>query len=399
VSGGRSGSLFRVSAAVAFALALSLGSTASARPHQLHGSPSTACKRGETRARIAGKSTCLRAGKPCLKRLDRQYHRYGFHCHTGRLTRKSKPKPPPTTKRADLSISVADAPDPVSVGAELAYTISVANGGPSAADQVTVSGIPTGAISPDPGWACSPNAPAECVLRELESGAGSRIRVVVRPATPGTLTSTFRVSSGVADPNNANNSAGVETTVVAVADLGVAAADTPDPAVAGSDLTYTITVSNAGPAAAESVRVVVSPPSGAVSFVSALASQGSCTTAVSAECSLGMIGAGASAAVTIVVRPAAAGSLTTSASAASATQDPNAANNTASIATTVTSPTPPPPPPGNCAASYPDVCIPPPPPDLDCKDIPYRNFRVIYTVPNPDPHGFDGDHDGVGCET
>ena len=53
----------------------------------------------------------------------------------------------------------------------------------------------------------------------------------------------------------------------------------------------------------------------------------------------------------------------------------------------------------NCAPSYPDVCIPPPPPDLDCKDIPYRNFRVIYNVPNPDPHRFDGDHDGVGCET
>ena len=64
-------------------------------------------------------------------------------------------------------------------------------------------------------------------------------------------------------------------------------------------------------------------------------------------------------------------------------------------------PPPPPPPPssGNCAPSYPDVCIPPPPPDLDCKDIPYRNFRVIYDVPDPDPHHFDGDHDGIGCES
>ena len=60
---------------------------------------------------------------------------------------------------------------------------------------------------------------------------------------------------------------------------------------------------------------------------------------------------------------------------------------------------PPPPPPSNCAASYPDVCIPPPPPDLNCGDIPYRNVRVIYDVPNPDPHHFDGDHDGVGCES
>jgi len=50
---------------------------------------------------------------------------------------------------------------------------------------------------------------------------------------------------------------------------------------------------------------------------------------------------------------------------------------------------------GNCDPSYPTVCIPPPPPDLDCKDIPYRNFQVL----PPDPHNFDGDHDGVGCES
>jgi hypothetical protein len=82
--------------------------------------------------------------------------------------------------------------------------------------------------------------------------------------------------------------------------------------------------------------------------------------------------------------------------------------------TTAPSPPPPPPPPsppppaptaapapaaGNCAPSYPDVCIPPPPPDLDCGQVSYRNFRVIYSVPSPDPHRFDGDHDGIGCES
>ena len=49
----------------------------------------------------------------------------------------------------------------------------------------------------------------------------------------------------------------------------------------------------------------------------------------------------------------------------------------------------------NCDPSYPTVCILPPPPDLDCKDIPYRNFPVL----PPDPHRFDGDKDGIGCET
>lgn len=60
-------------------------------------------------------------------------------------------------------------------------------------------------------------------------------------------------------------------------------------------------------------------------------------------------------------------------------------------------PPPPPstqPPAGACHWSYPAVCIPPPPPDLDCDDIPYRNFRVV----PPDPHRFDGDRDGIGCE-
>ncbi|MDP2667798.1 MAG: thermonuclease family protein, partial [Nitrosopumilaceae archaeon] len=47
-----------------------------------------------------------------------------------------------------------------------------------------------------------------------------------------------------------------------------------------------------------------------------------------------------------------------------------------------------------CDPSYPDVCIPPYPPDLNCGDISYRNFKVL----QPDPHRFDGDKDGIGCE-
>jgi hypothetical protein len=47
-----------------------------------------------------------------------------------------------------------------------------------------------------------------------------------------------------------------------------------------------------------------------------------------------------------------------------------------------------------CDASYPDVCIPSPPPELNCDDVDFRNFRVL----SPDPHGFDGDNDGIGCD-
>ncbi len=48
-----------------------------------------------------------------------------------------------------------------------------------------------------------------------------------------------------------------------------------------------------------------------------------------------------------------------------------------------------------CDPCYPSVCIPDVSYDLDCKDIPFRRF----SVPNCDPHGFDGDNDGIGCES
>jgi hypothetical protein len=48
-----------------------------------------------------------------------------------------------------------------------------------------------------------------------------------------------------------------------------------------------------------------------------------------------------------------------------------------------------------CDSSYPDVCIPPPPPDLNCADVSGKRF----SVQGSDPHGFDRDNDGVGCES
>ncbi|MCA9864087.1 MAG: thermonuclease family protein [Thermomicrobiales bacterium] len=47
-----------------------------------------------------------------------------------------------------------------------------------------------------------------------------------------------------------------------------------------------------------------------------------------------------------------------------------------------------------CDPAYPDVCVPPYPPDLSCADIPFDHIRVL----PPDPHHFDGNGDGMGCE-
>jgi hypothetical protein len=76
---------------------------------------------------------------------------------------------------------------------------------------------------------------------------------------------------------------------------------------------------------------------------------------------------------------------------------PPAAPTAAPVATATPAPTPRPTATrgSSCDPSYPTVCIPPPPPDLDCGEITYRSFKVL----QPDPHRFDGDKDGVGCES
>ena len=50
-----------------------------------------------------------------------------------------------------------------------------------------------------------------------------------------------------------------------------------------------------------------------------------------------------------------------------------------------------------CEPAYPGVCIPirSDTGDLDCGDVSVRRFEVV----PPDPHNFDGDQDGIGCES
>lgn len=51
----------------------------------------------------------------------------------------------------------------------------------------------------------------------------------------------------------------------------------------------------------------------------------------------------------------------------------------------------------SCDPSYPDFCIAPAYEvgDLDCAQI----AGAYFTVYQPDPHGFDADFDGYGCES
>lgn len=60
-------------------------------------------------------------------------------------------------------------------------------------------------------------------------------------------------------------------------------------------------------------------------------------------------------------------------------------------------PTKDPPPNGKCDPNYTGACVPPYPPDLDCADLRAMGLTPVRSI-GSDPHGFDGDGDGIGCE-
>jgi uncharacterized repeat protein (TIGR01451 family) len=119
------------------------------------------------------------------------------------------------------------------------------------------------------------------------------------------------------------------------ADLSISKSDSPDPVFAGQELTYTLEVSNAGPADATGVTVTDNLPSG-VTFGSASASQGSCVEADgTVTCDLGDVASGDTATVTIKVTPQSPGTITNTASVSAEEDDPNTENNSDTETTTV----------------------------------------------------------------
>jgi uncharacterized repeat protein (TIGR01451 family) len=88
-----------------------------------------------------------------------------------------------------------------------------------------------------------------------------------------------------------------------VANLRVSCTDSADPVVAGDDLTYTITVTNDGPQSATEV-FLKNPLSPDVDLISTTTSQGTCKELAGVVyCSINTLASGASATVTLVVRP------------------------------------------------------------------------------------------------
>ena len=245
----------------------------------------------------------------------------------------------------DLSIIKSDSPDPVAAGSNLSYTLTVANAGPLDATGVTVTDtLPAGVtfVSSSPGSpTCNESSGTlTCALGTLASGTtiAVTIQVGVDPSTRGTLTNTANVAGNETDTDPSNDTSTATTSVIGEADLSVTKSDSPDQVVAGTDLSYVLTVANAGPSDATSVTITDTLPAG-VTFVSSSPASPTCNeSSGTMTCALGTLASGATTTIEVQVGvdPSTRGTLSNTASVASNETDPNPSNDTSSATTSVT---------------------------------------------------------------
>jgi hypothetical protein len=197
--------------AVVLVLGAAVAAAASAQAMRDPQSAAHRCAPGARHAIIGGKHACLRAGARCQRRFDAQYHRYGFHCHGARLTRNVPA--PPAPPRADLALTVVDAPDPVQVGSELTFTVTVANAGPAPASRV-VAGTEQLADELNGGSLAFVRADAPCreslgviacVFTNIPVGGNATATVVVRPTAAGTLSAPWNAAPSDTGPRTATS--------------------------------------------------------------------------------------------------------------------------------------------------------------------------------------------------
>lgn len=171
----------------------------------------------------------------------------------------------PVGPSADLVVTKTSSPKPYVAGSPLTYTITVTNNGPSSVTGAVVRDILPINLS-GVAWTSTTSGSASVTsgasgagsdlsaTMNISSGAGNSVTftvtgtVVAGTTAPIVNTVTVRPPAGVTDPVPGNNVATDVNGTANQADLAVAKVSSPNPYVAGSTLTYTVTITNNGPA-------------------------------------------------------------------------------------------------------------------------------------------------------
>lgn len=117
----------------------------------------------------------------------------------------------------DLALTLNDAPDPIRVGATLAYTAVISNlGNTDAAGVIYTQALPRTVVwqgaTPSQG-SCSSGRTVNCSLGTIPAGGTANVTVLVQPQRRGTLSGSASVTTTSGDADPGNNSATASSTV------------------------------------------------------------------------------------------------------------------------------------------------------------------------------------------
>jgi len=260
---------------------------------------------------------------------------------------------------ADLAVALTATPIPVLKNSDLTLEATVINKGPEDATGVLVTfTLPSqftfkSAEGNQLAGECtvaSGNV-VKCPLNPISQDSKEEfiVRIVTTPGESGSFEASATVTSEVFDPSLVNNTAAltknsgqsIEVTQK-IANVGIQLEETPKEPVVGNFITYTMSVTNAGPDEATNLTLVDSLPTQVTLVKPVLSPDGVCydinTSTQTITCTLAKLPTGSTATLTLKLQPLVAGELTNSITLQAAEFDPEASNNTASVKSYVNNP-------------------------------------------------------------
>jgi len=261
--------------------------------------------------------------------------------------------------QADLVVTNVASPTTVAPGSNITCTQTVTNDGPATGTtasftETTPTNTTYQSITIPTGWTC-PTLPAVGGTGTITCNDGSALGVgsansatftvvlQVGGTTPsGTNivdTATASVSNFVTGSPTTSASATVTVANANSADVAIVKTASPNPVTEGTLLTYTLTVTNNGPASATNVTATDTLPS-VLTYLSATPSQGSCSEAAgTVTCLLGTMANAGTATITILSVPGQPGIVSNTATVSADQTDTSTANNSSTQTETITAPT------------------------------------------------------------
>lgn len=253
----------------------------------------------------------------------------------------------PVDKVADLLLTGFSTPNPVLVASNLTTTFVISNRGPDSATGIAFTNLLSTNLvfisaSSTYGTVLTNGNGVYCVFTNtLAAGSSASISIVSYPTIAGSITNFASALGNEVDLNQTNNTMKLITVASpASADLGVTVACT-NSSVVGSNLTYTLTLTNNGPDTALAVLVTNIVPAGMTNIqVSSSAGSAVVGSGGVVSAALGALVPGSGAVIIISGNPGQLGPFTSTSTISSASSDPAAANNTAVVVGNIVLPSP-----------------------------------------------------------